>query len=569
MKSFLFLILTAFLAAACTPSAERSGTATTASELRFVDKASANGIDFEHYAGYSKDKWMPEVLSGGVVAADFNRDGAPDLFFSNSGEFDVDKRPENASNRLYLNDGTGTFSDVSKEWNVHGTGYGQGAAAGDFDNDGLTDIFLTNVEGDNRLLRNTGNAFVDVTESAGFKNDGKWATSAGFGDFDMDGDLDLFVVRYIEYSKDSHQAVFQNRMPTYSAPFLYPGISDQVWRNDGEGKFTDVSEEWGIADAPQKGLALAIGDIDKDGDSDVYVANDTTPNQLWINDGTGRFTDAAGLSGSAYSEVGKEEGSMGADFSDFDGNTLVDIVVTNFQEETTALYSQEKPSLFREVSDRVGIGSTARSRLSFGVEFFDADNDGDEDIIMANGHIDDTIEKNSDSVTFAQPNTLYENTGDGKFLDVTEAGGPALEDKSVSRGLAVADFDSDGDLDYVIANNNGPAQLAFNETKGLGNFVGLLLEGVGTNRNAIGTRLVATIGEKKLEREVMGSQSYLSISDLRVLYGIGKAEKIDRLEVFWAGGGKQVVEDIPKGKYYLLKQGSAPVELLIGEKRAG
>ncbi len=535
--------------------------------IKFVDATAGSGVQFKHFAGYTEEKWMPEVLSAGVAVADFNRDGSPDILFTNGGKFG-EERPVDAKNKLYINDGKGKFADKTDEWNLTGVGYGQGVAVGDFDNDGFIDVFLTSFEGNNRLLKNTGQKFEDVTENAGIEKDDKWATSAGFADFDADGDLDLFVVKYVDYSKEKNQKNFNNGLMIYTAPFLYKPVADQIYRNDGDGKFTDISEEAGITADPEKGLALAIGDIDKDGDQDVYVANDTTPNQLWLNDGSGKFKESGKLSGSAYSEVGKEEGSMGVDFSDVDNNTFLDIIVTNFQEEPTALYSQTDSMLFREMSDAVGIGETARQRLSFGIDFFDADNDGDEDLLVANGHIEDNVEKNSDSITFGQQNTLYENLGDGKFADISDGAGDALQDKQVSRGLAVADFDSDGDLDFVIANNGGNAQIAFNESADIGNFVGLWLEGIDkTNRNAIGALLVAKIGDKTIERQIMGSQSYLSVSDFRVTFGLGKADKIDQLEIHWLGGKIQTLKDVSAGRYYYLKQGNEPAELKVGEKK--
>ncbi len=566
MKRLLICPFIIFGTLSCNSGNSAPEKAVVRTNISFADVTAESGVDFKHTAGRSPEKWLPEVLAGGVAVADFNRDGAPDIFFTNSGRYGSETRPTEAGNRLYLNDGSGKFTDKSAEWNVTGVGYGEGVAVGDFDNDGYADLFLTNAEGDNRLIRNTGEAFEDVTAPSGIKADGKWATSAGFGDFDNDGDLDLFVVKYVEYSKETHQKTFNNRMQTYSAPFLYPGIADQIWRNDGDGRFSDISKESGITESAQKGLALAIGDVDRDGDADVYVANDTTPNQLWINDGTGKFEDKARLGGCAYSEVGKEEGSMGADFSDFDNNGLLDIAVTNFQEETTALYSQTKPMLFREISDAVGIGQTARVRLSFGIDFFDADNDGDEDLIVANGHIDDTVERNSESVSFAQQNTLYENKGDGRFVDISDSAGEALKAVEVSRGLAVADFDSDGDLDYVIVNNNGAAQLAFNETADKGNFAGFWLEGDSSNRSAIGTRINATVAGKKIEREVMGSQSYLSVSDFRVLIGLGKSARLDSLEILWPSGKKQTLQNIESGKYYHLKENGNPEILKLGQK---
>ncbi len=555
MKRTLIILATLTFSLACGTVPSKNNPDGLNKTIVFSDVTPDSGINFKHDAGLTSDKWLPEVLAAGVAVADFNRDGSPDLFFTSSGKYGSELRPSEAKNAMFLNDGKGKFSDVSAKWNVTGVGYGEGVAVGDFDNDGFTDLFLTNVEGNNRLIRNTGQGFEDVTDSSGIKSDGKWATSAGFGDFDGDGDLDIFVVKYVEYSKETHKKTYTNRMQTYSAPFLYPGIADQMWRNDGDGKFTDVSEATGISAEAEKGLALAIGDIDKDGDIDIYVANDTSPNQLWINDGSGKFKNIAKLAGCAYSEVGKEEGSMGVDFSDFDGNGLLDIVVTNFQEETTALYSQTKPMLFREVSDAVGIGQAARNRLSFGIDFFDADNDGDEDLLVANGHIDDTIEKNSESVTFAQQNTFYQNLGDGKFTDISNVSGDALKVSQVSRGMVVADFDGDGDLEFAVTNNNGPVQIADNATSNKGNFVGLWLEGTEANRNAIGARLVAKIGQKTLERQIMGAQSYLSVSDFRVHFGLGDAEKIDSLEIIWPGGAKQALVGIQAGKYYYIKQG--------------
>lgn len=556
---------------ACTgnpnPGANGSQTAAPQTKIKFVDATAQSGINFQHVPTRTENKWLPEIMGSGVAVADFNRDGAPDVILVNSGAVGAQSRPEAAKNRLFINDGKGKFSDQTDAWNLTGVGYGQGVAVGDYDNDGWTDVFLTNYEGNNRLLKNAGAKFEDVTESAGIKPDGKWATSAGFFDMDADGDLDLFVARYVNFSTSNQHKVFRNRMQIYSTPIYYEAVADQIWRNDGGGKFTDVSEKSGITSAARNGLALGIGDIDNDGDTDVYVANDSDANQLWINDGAGNFKDVAQLSGTAYSETGVEEGSMGVDFSDVDANNHFDIAVTNFQEEPTSLYSQTESLLFREVSDRVGIGQTARTHLKFGLDFIDADNDGDEDLIVANGHIEDNVEKNSDSIKFAQPNSLYENSGEGKFTDISEAVGGALSDKQVSRGLATADFDGDGDLDYIVNNNAGTAQLAFNETADKGSFVGLWLEGEKTNRSAIGTRIIAKIGDRKIERRIMGAQSYLSVSDFRVLFGLGTSQNIDELTIQWHGAEPQIIRELPGGKYYFVRQGAEPLPFVPGEKR--
>ncbi len=566
MRAAIILTALAFLLPACStqPATSNDASPTKAeTKIRFSDATTASGVRFQHVPTRTVDKWMPETMGSGVVTADFNRDGAPDLVLINSGAVWSKERQADARNRLFLNDGRGKFTDSTDDWKLPSLGYGMGAAAGDFDNDGWLDLFLTSFDGNNRLLRNTGGSFEDVTEASGISSDGMWATSAGFADFDGDNDLDLFIVRYVVYDRNAPKS-YRNRLAVYSTPVAFDATPDQLWRNDGNGKFKDVTTQAGLTDKNGKGLALALGDIDTDGDIDAYVANDTTPNSLWLNDGKGKFKDIAVLAGVAYSEVGKEEGSMGVDLSDTDDNGFLDIVVTNFQDENASIYSQTQPLLFSEISDAVGIGQSSRARLKFGVDFFDADNDGDEDLLIANGHIEDNIAENSETVTFPQQNSLFENIGAGKFSDISNSSGDALLDKQVSRGLATADFDGDGDLDFVISNNGGTAQVGFNETADKGNFAVLWLEGE-RNKSAIGTRVVAKIGGRNIQRQVMGSQSYLSMSDLRVHFGLGPVAQIDELTIFWPGGNKQVVASVGAGKFYFIRENELPVEFVPGK----
>lgn len=533
--------------------------------ISFSDATASSGISFKHVPSRTDAKLMPEVIGSGVVVTDFNRDGAPDVLLVNSGSIATEVRTPDQYTRLYLNDGKGNFTDKTEEWKLPSRFYGMGAAAGDFDNDGNIDLLLTSFEGRNILLRNTGTNFEDVTDISGLAADGKWSTSAGFLDYDNDGDLDIFIVRYVDFSPANAPRSFRNRTLIYPTPVLFQPVTDQLWRNEGSGRFTNVSDAAGIRTA-EKGLAMAIGDIDKDGWTDIYVANDTTPNQLWQNR-NGTFTDIAQLAGVAYDEMGREEGSMGADFSDVDLNGLEDIMVTNFQSEVTSLYLQISKGLFQESSDLRGVGEVSRNRLSWGIDTFDANNNGLEDLLFVNGHIEDNIHLNSDTVTFPQQNSLFLNIGDGKFRDVSDSSGDALKEMQVSRGLATGDLNGDGLIDFVVNNNGGTAQVAYNTTPRPGNFVMLWLEGSKANRSAIGARLVAKIGDKTIERQVMGAQSYLSMSDLRVHFGLGPADKIDELTIHWPGSEKQIINGIQAGGFYYIREGNSPVAFVPGEKR--
>jgi hypothetical protein len=438
-----------------------------------------------------------------------------------------------------------------------------GGTVGDFDNDGWEDLYLTTFDGTDRLLRNTGTSFVDVTQASGLTSDGRWSTSAGFFDMDLDGDLDLYVVKYVVYSRATAIPCYQKGYQVYCTPLMFEPLPDRLYRNNGDGTFTDISESAGIP-RNGKGLALAIGDIDLDGDSDIYVANDSTANFLLINDGSGKFEDKAGWLGAAYNSFGKEEAGMGVDFSDVNDDGLADIVCTNFQSETTSIYVQQTKGFFIERSAGLGIGQTTRLRLSWGIDFFDADNDGDEDLLMANGHIDTDVHKYQTGVHFAQQNTIYEKR-DGRFWDVTGGAGPALKSTQPSRGLATGDLDSDGDIDFIVVNNDTDAQVALNATQPLGNFITLWLEGRESNRSAIGTVVEAKFGGPGLLREVRGSSSYLSGVGRQLHLGLGAATRIDELIIHWPGGSNQVIRNLPAGAHYHLIQGRNPMAIEPGE----
>lgn len=537
--------------------------------LRFDDASAASGISFRHDAGYSEGRYTPEIMGGGVAMADFNRDGAPDLLFANSGAMWEAERPDGAEDQLYLGNGDGTFRNASAEWGLpDGRYYGQGVVAGDYDGDGWTDVFLGTHGPGERLLRNTGSGFEDVTEAAGVGPHPGWSTSAAFIDLENDGDLDLWVLHYVDYfDKGDVNPCYAQDVQIYCTPRLHDAQADRLLRNEGDGTFTDISAEAGLDGRTGKGMALVVGDLDLDGDSDVYIANDLSANQLWINEG-GAFSEIGMRSGVAVNAQGREEAGMGADMSDFDGDGLLDLANTNFQTETTSMLRQREGMFFDEVSDPLGVGMTARARLSWGLDFFDGDNDGDEDLIVANGHIYDNVESFTTGVTFAQPNTLYENRGE-RFSDVTEQAGSALADLQVTRGIVTGDVDGDGLLDIVANNNGGTPLVGLNRSADAGHFVSFWLEGRGgadgANRNAIGAWARATVDGREIVRQVFGSQSYLSLSDFRMHFGLGDATSIERLEIHWPGEAEpQVIESLAADRFYRVVQGQAPVEYTPG-----
>jgi hypothetical protein len=537
--------------------------AQTTTALRFEDGTRTSGIVFHHSPHRSPRRLMPEVMGSGVVLADFNRDGAVDVLLVNSGQLGAASRVAGDENRLYMNDGKGRFHDATAEWGLPSPGYGMGAAAGDFDNDGWTDVFLTTFAGPDTLLRNEHGHFVDVTRKAGITQDGAWSTSAGFFDLEGDGDLDLWVVRYVKYDPQTALPCYHYGAQVYCTPLVFEGQPSRLLRNNGDGTFTDIGAR-ALGAASGKGLALVIGDIDQDGDADVYVANDSTANQLWLNEGAGRLRESGLAAGVALSEMGAEQAGMGADMSDVDGDGRLDLAVTNFQGETTSVYLQGARGMFQEVSDAIGIGEAARNRLKFGIDFFDADNDGDEDLVVANGHIEDNVATFVRGVGFEQQNTLYEHMGEGRFRDVSDAAGPALRDKQVSRGLATGDLDGDGRLDFVVSNNGGTAQVAMNASPGAGHFVSLWLEGRKANRSALGARVVARVGGRTLRREVRGASSYLSMCDPRVHLGLGTASSVDELTIYWPGSRPQVIRGLQAGRHYHVVEGRPAVAYVPG-----
>ena len=518
--------------------------AQTRSALRavFTDVTAKSKIDFVHKSGASSEKYMVETFGSGVAWVDYDNDGFQDLYFVNGAP--------GTSNVLYRNNQDGTFTDVTQRAGVAGEGAGKaayktGVAVGDYDNNGLLDLYVT-AFGPNVLYRNNGDGtFTDVTAAAGVAGGpAEWSTSTGFFDFDHDGHLDLDVVNYLDYrlTDNPYCGLRQPGHRMYCHPTMFDGMADRLFRNNGNGTFTDVSAKAGIANPSGKGLGVVFCDFDRDGNTDVYIANDSVRNFLYRNNGDGTFRDVAYGAGVGFDLNGKPQAGMGTDCADYNGDGLPDLFVTNFSEELNTLYENHGDGIFEDVSAKAGLGS-GFVPLGFGTKMFDFDNDGDVDLHVTNGHVIDNITMYQPALTYAQTDLLYENVG-GKFRDISAQGGPALAVERVGRGLAVADFDNDGSLDVAIANLGRAPVLLRNEAVGRSNWIMIKAQGSRSNGFGLGARVSVETAAGVQVKEINNVSSYLSSNDIRLHFGLGTAPTIRRLEVLWPGGTKQTLTDV-------------------------
>jgi enediyne biosynthesis protein E4 len=515
------------------------------------------GINFRHNSGAYGGKLLPETLGSGCAFFDYDADGYPDILLVNSMDWPGHQRTRSTL-KLYKNNRNGTFSDVTRAAGLDIELYGMGVAVADYNNDGFPDILITCV-GQNRLLLNTGKGtFRDVTKSSGLAGRSAFSTSALWFDYDRDGHLDLFVCNYVNWSPE-HDVFcsLDGKNKSYCTPEAYRGETCWLFRNRGNGTFEDVTAASGIFDTSSKSLGVAMLDFDQDGWPDLFVANDTQPNKLYRNLRNGKFKDVAVEAGLAFSADGKARAGMGVDVGDFENSGRPGIAITNFDNEMVGLYRSLSTGQFDDISIAAGVGGPSKTTLGFGCGFADLDLDGRLDLVVANGHIDDTVRNIRGNVGYAQPPHLFMNLGNGKFQDVVGSNGGDFAAPRVGRGLAFADFDRDGDLDLLLTTNNGPAYLFRNDLNSGNRFLRLHLTGTKSNRDAIGAVVKIHHGGETQMRTVRGGSSYLSQSELPLTFGVGKSERVDRLTIEWPSGASQEFASVSAAKSYKLHENEA------------
>jgi enediyne biosynthesis protein E4 len=531
--------------------------------VQFRDVTKASGIHFHHERAASDQKLYTETMGAGVAWIDYNQDGLLDAFFVNSGYtpyFHPEKAPQPA---LYRNNGDGTFTDVTEQAGIHTDGtFFFGVAVADFDNDGFPDIYMTGYR-HSVLYHNNGNGtFTDVTAKAGVGDDGAWATAAGWFDYDRDGNLDLLVTNYVKFDEDHPVSCGENK-PGYRAychPDSFPGNSPRLFHNNGDGTFTDVTKKAGLLNNDGKSLGVVLADLNNDGWPDIFVANDTQRNFLYLNNGDGTFRDVSYTSGAGFSEDGKPEAGMSADAADVRNTGLYDLYVSHLDFELNRYYRNNGDGTFTDATIPSGLGQTNYRNSSFGARFFDFDNDGWRDVLVTNGHILDNIALYHPSVTYAEERKLYRNMGNGKFADVTSTQDAAFRAPRVGRGLAIGDYDNDGWLDVLVSNNGEDAQLFRNEggSEAVGkknHWLGVHLIGTKSNRDGIGAALKITAEDFVSYDQAKGGMSYCSAQDPRIHFGLGGHTKVDTLEISWPSGTHEVIRDIGADQIVTIQEG--------------
>jgi len=501
---------------------------------QFVDVTREAGIDFVYVNGASGSKYMAEAVGSGAAFFDADGDGLLDLYVVNGAALPGYSGPT-GPNRHYRNAGNGTFVDDTVRSQTGDEQFGMGAAVGDYDNDGDADLYLANY-GPNVFYENDGTGvFSDVTERTGTGDSG-WGTHPAFVDYDNDGDLDLYIANYMEFTPADNKQCLAGEVPIYCGPTTYPGQAGVLYRNDGSQRFTDVTQEAGLSDDSGRQLAAVFGDYDNDGDADLFIANDKRPNFLFVNQGNGAFVEEGDLAGVAFNGEGVAESAMGADWGDYDNDGRLDIIVSTFQWETNTLYHNDGDGLFTDVTFAANLGIASVPFLGMTASFVDYDNDGLLDVFISNGHLDENVKDYDPATTYPQSNQLFRNEGEGRFIDVSTTSGKGMTVARVSHGAVMGDYDSDGDVDIFVSDSDGPSTLLRNDGGNSNNYLKVKTVGRVSNRDGIGARVRAVSGDLVQMREIRSSYGYMGSNEVQLTLGLGKYAVVDTLSVSWPSG---------------------------------
>jgi hypothetical protein len=527
---------------------------TPSTQIQFVDVTSAAGISWNLKALAPGAEYLIETMGGGGGFIDYNGDGRLDIYLVCYSQTPQPAGAAKLRDVLYRNNGDGTFTDVTDSAGISNSMRGTGLAVGDYDNDGWPDMYVTGY-GASKLYRNNGNGtFTDLTGQAGVNNS-LWGTSAAFFDYDNDGYLDLYVCNYLTYDETNLPCTFYEGKP-YCSIQKFKGSSSRLFHNNRDGTFTDVSEKTGIANPKGKGLGVVALDYDNDGRIDVFQANDAAANFLYHNNGDGTFSEVALEAGVAFDPNGNARGGMGVDAEDLDGDGYLEIFVANFSGQTNALFHNERGGLFSETTNKLGLGPVSIPMSGFGARFLDYNNDGLVDLFVLNGHPFEPINKIFPETTYTEPPFLFENTGKG-FREVAAEHGVPLKRLYAGRGLAIGDLDNDGDSDLLLINVGEPPVLLRNDGGNRNHWLGIKLVGTSSNRDGIGASIVVTAQGKRRTKQRLGGASYCSASDPRLLFGLGAIAKIEEVEVRWPSGKISTLKNITANQYLTITE-SAP-----------
>ena len=552
MKTWgISILLVGLVVAGASPLAWRAPDA--ASAVQFVEATSTAGLKFVHNSGRAGKKFLPETMGSGGAFVDLNGDGWLDVVLVNGKDWTP--KGKRSFSAVYRNNGNGTFTDVTTASGFDVEMYGMGVAAGDYDNDGRDDLYVTTLEGD-RLFHNEGNfKFRDVTKASGIVN-AHFGTSAAWLDYDRDGKLDVFVANYVQWTAAADvYCSLDGTNKSYCTPESYKGTASKLFHNLGAGKFEDVTGKAGVGDPTSKSLGIAVLDYDGDGWPDIFVANDTQPNKLYRNNGNGTFTEKGVAAGVAFSEDGVARGAMGADAADYDRSGRPHLLVGNFANQMLALYRNEGNGLFVDEAPSSTVGRASLLSLAFGVFFFDYDLDGQQDIFAVNGHIEEEIARVQPKVLYKQIPLMFRNLGKGRFDSVGASLGAAFNVPQVGRGAAYGDYDRDGDLDILLINNQGPARLLRNDGGNKNHWLTIRTVGTKANRDGIGAVVRVESASGVQVQTVHSGSSYCSQSDLALTFGLGPDTLVKSVDVVWPSGTKDRVTGVAANQFVRLQEG--------------